>query len=152
VFRLGSASLALGLAISSGLPPSDEARVRAVNEAYAEAWRKNDPAAVRATLRPDAVLIPQGNAPVRGIEGINRFWWPADGPATTVIGFTITTDEVGGSGSTAFARGSFRLDFSYEDGGKAVSRTNRGNYLNLFSRDAKGEWRISHRMWSDLPR
>jgi uncharacterized protein (TIGR02246 family) len=152
VFRLGAATLALGLAISSGLSPSDEARVRAVNDAYAQAWRKNDPDAVRSTLRPDAVLIPQGNAPVRGIEAISRFWWPADGPATTVTGFTVTTDEVGGSGSTAFARGSFRLDFSYADAGKTVSRTNRGNYLNLFSRDAKGEWRISHRMWSDLPR
>jgi uncharacterized protein (TIGR02246 family) len=152
VFPLAAAALALGLGISSGLPPSDEARVREVNEAYARAWRKNDPDAVRSTLRPDAVLIPQGNAPVRGMEAISRFWWPAEGPAATVTGFTITTDEVGGSGSTAFARGSFRLDFSYEDGGKTVSRTNRGNYLNLFSRDARGEWRISHRMWSDLPR
>ena len=149
---LGVAALGLGLAISSGFSPADEARVRAVNEAYADAWRKNDPAAVRATLLPDAVLIPQGNAPVRGREAIDRFWWPADGPKTTVSGFTITTEEVGGSGSMAFVRGSFRLDFSYEDGGKTISRTNRGNYLNLFSRDAKGAWRISHRMWSDLPR
>ena len=147
---LGVAALGLGLAISSGLSPAEDAKVRAVNEAYAEAWRRNDPAAVRATLLPEAVLIPQGNAPVRGREAIDRFWWPADGPKTTVTAFTVTTDEVGGSGSMAFARGSFRLDFSYEDGGKTISRTNRGNYLNLFSRDAEGNWRISLRMWSDL--
>jgi hypothetical protein len=52
----------------------------------------------------------------------------------------------------AFLRGSFRLDFEYEENGRKVARTNRGNYLNVFSRAAGGEWRISHRMWADLPR
>ena len=149
---LAAAALAFGFAISSGLSPAEVARVRLVNESYAAGWRKNDPAAVRATFWSDAVLIPQGSAPVRGMAAIDRFWWPAEGPKTTVTGFAVTTDEVGGSGSIAFARGTFRLDFSYEDGGKTVSRTNRGNYLNIFRRDAKGEWRISHRMWADLPR
>jgi uncharacterized protein (TIGR02246 family) len=134
------------------LAPRDEARIRAVNEAYAAGWRANDPDAVRATFWPDAVLIPQGSEPIRGMEAINRFWWPAGGPATTVTAFTVTTDEVGGSGAMAFARGGFQLNFSYEENGKKVERTNRGNYLNLFSRDSKGEWRISHRMWADLPR
>ena len=147
---LGLAEAALAVAV--GLSPADEGRVRAVNEAYAAAWRKNDAAAVRATFWPDAVLVPQGSTPVRGMDAINRFWWPANGPKTTVTGFAVTTDEVGGSGSMAFARGTFRLDFSYEDGGKTVSRTNRGNYLNIFRRNEKGEWRISHRMWADLPR
>jgi uncharacterized protein (TIGR02246 family) len=134
------------------LSPADEAKIRAINEAYAAAWRRNDAAAVRATLWPDAVLVPQGNPPVRGLEAIDRFWWPKGGPATTVTGFTVTVDEVGGSGNFGFARGSFVLDFSWEDRGKAVSRRNRGNYLMLFRRGAAGEWRISHRMWGDLPR
>lgn len=133
------------------LSPADEARIRAVNEAYAAAWRRNDPAAVRATLSPDAVLIPQGNAPVRGLDAINRFWWPPSGPRTTVTGFTITTDEVGGGGTIGFVRGSFVLDFSWEEKGKTVSRRNRGNYFMLLARDDEGQWRISHRMWSDLP-
>ena len=132
------------------LAPGDEARIRAVNEAYAAAWRSNDPSAVRATFWPDAVLIPQGSKPIRGLDAINRFWWPASGPRTTVTGFTITTDEVGGSGSLGFVRGSFQLDFSYEDRGKNVTRRNRGNYLMIMSRRPPGEWRISHRMWSDL--
>jgi uncharacterized protein (TIGR02246 family) len=142
LIAIGSAFLAL--------VPSDERKVRAVNEAYVSAWRNNDRAAVLATLWLDAVLIPQGGAPVRGLEAINRFWWPADGPPTTVTGFRVTTEEVGGSGAIAFTRGSFQLDFTYPEGGKTVARTNRGNYLNVFSRNASGEWRISHRMWSDL--
>ena len=155
--RGGAAAIVLAAAVASAAPvgrlaAKDEARIRAVNEAYAAGWRANDADSVRATFWPDAVLIPQGSEPIRGMDAINRFWWPADGPATTVTAFTVTTDEVGGSGATAFARGSFRLDFSYEDKGKKVERTNRGNYLNLFSRDSRGTWRISHRMWADLPR
>jgi len=156
VRRIAVAALALGAVSFAGAPDgrltsADEARIRAVNEAYAAAWRKNDPAAVRATLWPDAVLVPQGSAPVKGLDAINRFWWPPSGPRTTVTGFTVTTDEVGGTGAIGFARGSFQLDFSYVDEGKAVARRNRGNYLMLFTRKGTGEWRISHRMWSDLP-
>jgi uncharacterized protein (TIGR02246 family) len=133
------------------LVASEESKVRAVNEAYVSAWRNNDRAAVLATLWPDAVLIPQGSAPLRGFAAIDKFWWPPHEPRTTVTGFRVTTDQVGGSGGVAFARGTFQLDFSYPKNGKTVTRTNRGNYLNLFSRNSSGEWRISHRMWSDLP-
>ena len=141
------------IAVPTGrLSPADEAKIRAVNEAYAAAWRRNDPEAVRAALWPDAVLIPQGSLPVRGLEAIDRFWWPKDGPATTVTGFTVTVDEVGGSGNLGFVRGTFVLDFSWEDKGKTVPRRNRGNYFMLFRRSAAGDWRISHRMWGDLPR
>lgn len=155
--RSGAAAIVLAAAVASAAPvgrlaAKDEAKIRAVNEAYAAGWRANDADSVRATFWPDAVLIPQGSEPIRGMDAINRFWWPADGPATTVNAFTVTTDEVGGSGAMAFARGSFRLDFSYVDAGKKIERTNRGNYLNLFLRDSKGTWRISHRMWADLAR
>jgi ketosteroid isomerase-like protein len=135
---------------SNALEPADERRVRAVNDAYVSAWRKNDPAAVLATFWPDAVLVPQGRAAIGGYDAIRRFWWPP-GPATTVTGFTHTTDEVGGSGSLGFARGSFVLDFEWEEGGRRRNQRNRGNYLMILRRDPAGEWRISHRMWSDLP-
>lgn len=153
--RIAVVALALGTVSFAGAPDgrllsADEAKIRTVNEAYAAAWRKNDPAAVRATLWPNAVLIPQGSAPVEGLDAINRFWWPPSGPRTTVTGFTITTAEVGGTGAIGFVRGSFQLDFSYFDEGKTVARRNRGNYLMLFMRTGTGEWRISHRMWSDL--
>lgn len=146
---LTAAILATGVAFLSSLPPADEAKVRAINERYATAWRKNEAALVRATFWPDAVLIPQGSAPIEGLDAINRFWWPADGPRTIVTGFTITTDEVGGAGAIAFTRGTFQLDFTYDDKGKTVARRNRGNYMMIFTRNRAGEWRISHRMWSD---
>ena len=137
--------------VPSQLPPADDVKVRTVEAAYATAWVKDDPAAILATLWPDAVLIPPGHAPVRGADEIRRFWWPTGGPKTTVTLFESTVVQVGGSGSTAFALSTYRFDFSWEDGGKKTERSSRGNALMLFRRNAGGEWRISHRMWSNLP-
>jgi uncharacterized protein (TIGR02246 family) len=153
----GLAAFAAGLSFLSaatfeGLASQDERKVRAVNAAYVAGWLKNDANAVLETLWPDAVLIPQGRAPIKGLKAINEFWWPIGGPRTTIMSFTFTTDEIGGSGSTAYARGTYQFDFSYETNGHASARHNSGNYLMIFRRDASGTWRISHRMWGDAPR
>jgi uncharacterized protein (TIGR02246 family) len=137
---------------SEPLAPADELKVRAVDAAYAAAWVKNDPAAILATLWPDAVLVPPGRAPVAGVEEIRKFWWPAGGPKTTVTTFESTIAQVGGSGSTAWALGTYQFDFWWEADGKRTERRNRGNALMIFRKSGDGEWRISHRMWSDLPR
>jgi uncharacterized protein (TIGR02246 family) len=156
------AGLALALALTSEsilaqgrsekLSEADLAKIRAVNEAYAAAWLKNDAEAVLNTLSETAVLIPQGNRPVEGIEAIKKFWWPADGPRTTIKSFTISTDEVGGAGDVGYVRGTFQFSFSYEEKGKTSALTNAGNYLMIMRRQRDGSWRISHRMWGDLPR
>jgi uncharacterized protein (TIGR02246 family) len=151
------AAFAVGLSFVSGarfegLTPQDVGKVRAVNAAYVAGWLKNDANAVMETLWPDAVLIPQGRAPIQGFKAINEFWWPAGGPRTTITSFTFTTDEIGGSGGTAYARGTYQFDFSYEENGRVSARHNSGNYLMVFRRDTAGTWRISHRMWGDAPR
>ncbi|HLJ48198.1 MAG TPA: DUF4440 domain-containing protein [Bryobacteraceae bacterium] len=132
-----------------GLTAKEKQNVRKVNAAYVGGWLKNDPNAVLETLWPDAVLIPWGNRPIQGVRAIRLFWWPAGGPRTTVTSFTFTTDEIGGSDRTAYARGTYEFDFKYETNGRTSARHNAGNYLNLFRRDAAGKWRISHRMWGD---
>jgi uncharacterized protein (TIGR02246 family) len=137
---------------SDRLSPEDEVKVRAVDAAYAGAWLKNEPAAVLATLWPDAVLVPPGRAPVVGVEEIRKFWWPAGGPKTTVTTFESAITQVGGGGSTAWALGTYQFDFWWEVDGKRTERRNRGNALMVFRKSTDGEWRISYRMWSDLPR
>jgi len=153
-----SLTLWLGLGLFSAhaepeeLSAADVAKIRAVNEAYAAGWLRNDPEAVLNLFSGDAVLIPQGNRPVEGIEAIKRFWWPAGGPRTTIKSFTITTDETGGGGNIGYVRGTFRFSFSYEEKGRTTQLTNAGNYMMLMRRQPDGSWRISHRMWGDLPR
>ena len=89
----------ISIAPSDRLLPEDDVKVRAVEAAYAAAWVKNDPAAVLATLWPDAVLMPPGRAPVRGLEEIRRFWWPPGGPRTTVTVFDSLAAALGATPS-----------------------------------------------------
>jgi uncharacterized protein (TIGR02246 family) len=137
---------------SEKLSATDVAKIRAVNEAYAAAWLRNDPQTVLNNFASDAVLKPQGNRPVEGIEAIKIFWWPAEGSRTTIKSFTITTDEIGGEGNIGYVRGTFQFSFSYEEKGKTTELTNKGNYMMIMRRQSDGAWRISHRMWGDLPR
>ena len=137
---------------SRKLSAADVAKVRAVSEAYAAAWLRNDPQAVLKIFSDDAVLIPQGGRPVEGIEAIKNFWWPAGGPLTTIKSFSVTTDEVGGEGEVAYVRGTYQFSFSYEDKGKTTELTNTGNYMMILRRQPDGSWRVTHRMWGDLPR
>ncbi|MGH7597855.1 MAG: YybH family protein [bacterium] len=132
------------------LSAADVIKIKAVNEAYVSAWLKNDATAVMKTLAPNAVLIPQGSRAIEGMKAIKQFWWPSGGK-TTVTAFTITTDEVNGENEVAYIRGTFKLSFTYEDGSNKIERTNNGNYLMIMKRQADGTWRISHRMWGDLP-
>jgi ketosteroid isomerase-like protein len=145
IFLLLTPALVLA---AGGLTRTDEEKVRAVNAAYVGGWLKNDPNAVVATLWADAVLIPQGRNQIQGLAEIKAFWWPATG-RTTVLSFSFTTDEVGGSSTTAYSRGTYRFDYSMDD--RPGTLTNVGNYLMIFRKDGSGEWRISHRMWGDAP-
>src|SRR5829696_2202963 len=123
------------------LAAADVAKIRAVNEAYAAGWLRNDPRAVLNLFADDAVLIPQGNRPVEGVEAIKQFWWPAGGPRTTIKSFTITTDEIGGEAKIGYVRGTFQFSFSYEDKGQTSQLTNAGNYMMIMRRQADGSWR-----------
>ena len=144
--------LALAVRLHAELSQSDVAKIRRVNDGYADGWRRNDRAAIMGLFRSDAVIIPSGLKPIQGLEAIAHFWFPENGGKTTVTKFDHTTDEIGGSPDCAFVRGTFAFDFTYEADGKSDHLSNAGNYLMLLRRDTVGEWKITHRMWADRRR
>jgi ketosteroid isomerase-like protein len=145
------------LATASGTGPiraelsrQERARIEETARRFVSGWLRDDPEAVMATLSPGAVLMPHhGDTPVIGSENIRAFWWPQDGPATRILEFRQTYDEIDGNEHLAFVRGRFDLAFEFEaeDGTRKVK--NGGNYLMLLERDGGGSWRITHRMWND---
>lgn len=136
----------------AALSPKDVADIQRLDDAYVEAWRRNDRKLVMDLFTPDAVIVPSGRGPIRGHAAIADFWWPAGGGKTTITAFEHTTDEIGGDGRFAFARGSFSFAFDYTTNGEAQHLSNAGSYVMLFARDANGAWKITHRMWSDRRR
>jgi uncharacterized protein (TIGR02246 family) len=134
-----------------GAPEGDWQAVQAVADAYVEAWLANDSSSVLAALSEDAVLLPQGQAPVRGKEAIAEFWWPAGGPPTTITRYVSTVEQMDVSGTLASIWGTAELGFAWEADGELQEATNRSAYLMVLRPDASGAWRISHRMWGRLP-
>jgi len=149
-------SLALIVAVAlfacvEGVPEENWQAVEAVADAYVQAWLANDSSAVLATLSEDAVLLPQGQAPVRGKEAIAKFWWPPEGPPTTITRYVSTVEQMDVSGTLASVWGTAELSFAWEADGELHEATNRSAYLMVLRPDASGAWRISHRMWGRLP-
>jgi ketosteroid isomerase-like protein len=128
--------------------PRDEA-IKATLR-YRDAWRANDAALVMATLTRDAVLLPGGLEPIIGEKAIRDFWWPSDGPSTTVISMEQIVDNVTAENGLAIVRGHGSVDFILTQRNKKESRTARHTFLNVVHRQANGSWLIVERMWSDL--
>ena len=133
---------------AADLPPADAAAVRAVTQEYRDAWLANDAARVMATLTPGAILLPSGLSPIEGQAAIRRFWFPTNGPSTTVIAMELVIEEVSGSGDLAFVRGHGALTF--ETTGADAPTSLRSTFLNILRRQPDGRWLIDRRMWSDL--
>ena len=139
--------IAVSIACRSG---ADGRSLRAVNDAYRDAWLAGDSAAVLRLFAANAVLLPHhGDPPVVGLQAIRAFWWPPEAPTTTVTSMDITTDGADASGDRGVLWGRFTLAFSFEVDGQRRSMRNAGTYLMALRRAPDGAWRITHRMWDD---
>jgi ketosteroid isomerase-like protein len=132
------------------LTTADSAALRAVDQAYVEAWLADDTAAVLATLTSDAVLMPAGVGPLATPKAIRDFWWPRDGSRTRVTQYTTTIDEIAGTQDLAYMRGTGRLSFIYEKDTLRLEQTNQTMTLTVLVRAADGRWRINRRMWGQM--
>lgn len=141
-----------GPANSAALSDATREAVRAVDSAYVRGWVANDPTAVMATLTTDAVIIPDGMAPIQGDSAVRAYWWPEDGSETRVIDYETTIQEVGGAGTTAYLRGTGRLSFDWrsDPSEEWQAYSSRSVWLALLARGLDDRWRMTHRMWHQL--
>ena len=143
---LGAASLLASCASTPrALTPSDLAAIERADAAYSDGWLSGDADQVLDSLTADAVIVPSGMEARVGTEAMRSFWFPAGGAATTVTEFEVHRDEIDGAGDLGYVRGWFTLGFDYD----GDTYRSGGSYLSILRRDAEGNWRITHRMWSD---
>jgi len=134
------------------LTSADEAAIKGTIGAYRTAWLANDTQGVLKTFTEDAVLQPaHGAAAVVGIKEIEKYWFTPGGPPTTITELNITVDQVGGSGSVAFARGADSVGWTVIEDGKTRHYSHAGTYLNVMKKLPDGSWRIQVHMWDDGP-
>ncbi len=131
--------------------PGDEPSLRALDDAYVEAWLTQDPGdqekAVLALFAKDAVIMPGGGLPPEdGINNLKNFWFPDGAPPTNVTHFTHEIDAVDVSGDLGILSGRYTLSFTYEN----QSITQAGNYM-IVAENGAGGWRINRMIWNDQP-
>jgi histidine triad (HIT) family protein len=118
---------------------------------YYEAWRRNDELAVMNTLTKEAVIMPQGLNPKKGLEEISAFWFPKDSSKTTIKRFDYEIDDLKVDLNTAFVRSRSVLSFEYEQGGqKIVKNDQKQVHTTFLERQADGQWKVSCKMWSNI--
>jgi hypothetical protein len=80
------------------LAEADESAIRATIAAYRTAWLANDAKGALRTFTDEAVLLPAHGAPaVAGIVAIEKYWFAAGGPPTTLTELNISVDRVSGN-------------------------------------------------------
>ena len=134
----------------AGLTAADSAALRALDQAYVDAWLADDTAGVMATLTPDAILMPAGARPLATPEAIRAFWWPRDGSRTQVTAYNTTIDEIAGTPHLAYVRGTGRLSFVYQKDTLRLEQTSRSMTFTVLTRAADGRWRIHRRAWGPM--
>lgn len=131
------------------LSAADRGAILAADSAFVAAWLADDTTAVLAHVAPDAELFPPGAAPIKGLDAIRRYWWPADGSHTRIIEFGRTVEDVSGTNGIAYIRGRGTLRWTYTKGGApTTSQSSRSVDLIVYRKDAGGQWKVSRQMWN----
>jgi len=151
-FLLSAAGISRADACPASLSAKDRQAVRDVLEAYRMAWLRGDARGVLSTFTPDAVLLPaHGAAPIVGTDAITRYWWPPNGPPTTITKLDITAEDLGGDCQIAYVSGRDDVSWTVLENGATVTHGHPGTYLDVMVRMKDGSWRIARHMWDDGP-
>ena len=146
---LALAGAALGTELSN-LSRQDIAKIKQVHEEFEAAWRKGDADGVRRLFTEDCVLLPHhGERPRVGKKEMDEFWFPTDGPPTTVTKLKVSLESIGGDGQTAYVWGIHEVAWTTVQNEKTTSSSNKGTFLNILKKQPNGDWKISHHMWDD---
>jgi len=132
---------------SDRLTGADSAAIAALQNRYVAAWLADDTAAVLALFENDAMILPPGRQPVRGVDSIRAYWWPTDGSTTRILSFAWKPGDISGTDRLAFSHGQSELRWRYTKGGSTSESSSRSVNLSVFRRAPSGEWHIARQMW-----
>jgi len=126
---------------------ASKAELGQMNRDFAAALNAKDAKAAAALYTEDAVLIPPGEALVRGREAIEEYWRGAI-ELGGVRDVSVETMDALSSGSLGYESGSFVLTVNGPDGEAIIDR---GRYIELLRREPDGRWISTHGIWNASP-
>ena len=119
--------------------------VAQISEKWAKEWSAKNVDALIALYAEDAVFLPANGSRVTGRAAIRDLFEKALAANTSDVRVHSKVTEQ--SGDLAYDSGEY--EETATSGG--VTRSGRGNYLVVFRRSGKDQWRIVEHMWTDAP-
>ena len=118
----------------------DKATIQSVNDRFAEAFNKDDAAAVAALYTEDAILLPPGAEMVQGRGGIQAFW---KGAAAQIGEMRLTTVDLKPLGSDAAREvGTFTARTKGQPSQEVV-----GKYVVVWQK-VGSDWKLATDIWN----
>jgi len=128
------------------LSDDDVAAIKASTEAFIQAVRFEDWAALAALYTEDAVFMPPNQPMVQGQAAIQT--WMEEFPAVTK--YNLTAVEIDGQGDLAFVRGTYSMTIAPEGAPEPIQDT--GKYVEIRRKQQDGSWLMAVDIFnSDLP-
>jgi uncharacterized protein (TIGR02246 family) len=128
------------------LSRDDIAALRELGQSYVRGFSDNDADAVAAVYAEDAVEMPPGYPPRRGVDAIKTAYVSYFEAGAETVEFTMRTVGIDGTDGLAFDRGTWSWT-GREDAGSDLI-TQQGAYLSVARRQQGGSWRYSAMMWT----
>lgn len=118
-----------------------------MNRDFAAALNAKDAALAASYYAEDAVVIPPGEAEVRGRAAIEAYW-KGGIEAGGLRDVSVETIEAQSSGSLGYEIGRFELTVNGPDGAPLKER---GRYIELLKRGPDGKWVSIAGIWNASP-
>jgi ketosteroid isomerase-like protein len=139
IFQLACSQLADTEAEKEKLLQTDiEFAQFSVSQGAAEAFKEY--------LTEDALQLPAGNNPVRGVNNIYNGM--KDNQSNYTLDWSPRYAEVAKSGELGYTWGTYSLAYKDENGEEQKSY---GKYLNIWKKQANGNWRVAVDIGNDSP-
>lgn len=128
----------------------DPEAVKALHDDYVRAWVHNDSSGVLKVFADDAVLLPQGHAPVQGKTEIRKYWWADNAQVTKITGLTESISNIVVDHDLAYLTGLSDVSWEVYEESKIVKARQSGVYTKIAKKNSEGQWRIILQMWYSL--
>ena len=143
-------SLALASMVAQSAPAgmrrrAPRAAVEAATAAFHQALRTNDAGALFAYVADDVVMMPPGEAPVRG-KAAMRAWYAGFLSQFRTSSLTLTNREVIVGDGWAVEAGAFEWGLAPAAGGETT--VDRGHYMQVWKAQPDGQWRFAREIWN----
>ena len=125
------------------------AAIAAIDKKFMEDVNRGDAAAGAAAYTDDAILMPPNHSPLEGKQAIGKYLAEI-GSQLQASNFQLSILEVDVQGDTTIVRGTYSSSFTVP--GTNAPMEDRGKNLQVWKRQADGNWNIHRDIWnSNMP-